>query len=76
MLMVLVANAGRVIAPKQLLREVWGPMRSDQSHYLRIYMGHLRQKIQADPAQPRYLLTETGGGYRLPATGYRLPAAG
>ena len=40
-------------------------MRSDQSHYLRIYMGHLRQKLEADPAQPRYLLTETGVGYRL-----------
>ncbi|WP_291470553.1 two-component system response regulator KdpE [Acidovorax sp.] len=65
MLMVLVANAGRVITQKQLLREVWGPMRSDQSHYLRIYMGHLRQKLEADPAQPRHLLTESGVGYRL-----------
>jgi len=67
MLMVLVANAGRVITQKQLLREVWGPMRSDQSHYLRIYMGHLRQKLEADPAQPRHLLTESGVGYRLAA---------
>ncbi|GKT22324.1 two-component system response regulator KdpE [Acidovorax sp. SUPP3334] len=65
MLAVLVANAGRVITQRQLLREVWGPMRSDQNHYLRIYMGHLRQKLEADPAQPRYLLTETGVGYRL-----------
>lgn len=65
MLSVLVANSGRVITQKQLLREVWGPMRSDQSHYLRIYMGHLRQKLEADPAQPRHLLTESGVGYRL-----------
>lgn len=65
MLTVLIANAGRVITQKQLLREVWGPMRSDQSHYLRIYMGHLRQKLEADPAQPRHLLTESGVGYRL-----------
>ncbi|MDA8446226.1 two-component system response regulator KdpE [Paracidovorax valerianellae] len=65
MLAVLVANAGRVITQRQLLREVWGPMRSDQNHYLRIYMGHLRQKLEADPAQPRHLLTETGVGYRL-----------
>lgn len=65
MLSVLIANSGRVITQKQLLREVWGPMRSDQSHYLRIYMGHLRQKLEADPAQPRHLLTESGVGYRL-----------
>ncbi|RZJ14053.1 MAG: two-component system response regulator KdpE [Acidovorax sp.] len=65
MLCVLVANAGRVITQKQLLREVWGPMRSDQAHYLRIYMGHLRQKLEADPAQPKHLLTESGVGYRL-----------
>ena len=62
---VLVANAGRVITHRQLLREVWGPLCDEQSHYLRIYMGHLRQKLEADPAQPRYLLTETGVGYRL-----------
>jgi two-component system KDP operon response regulator KdpE len=62
---VLVANAGRVITQRQLLREVWGPSHAEQSHYLRIYMGHLRQKLEADPAQPRHLLTETGVGYRL-----------
>jgi two-component system KDP operon response regulator KdpE len=50
---------------KQLLREVWGPSHSEQSHYLRIYMGHLRQKLEVDPAQPRHLLTETAVGYRL-----------
>ncbi|MGJ7502095.1 two-component system response regulator KdpE [Variovorax paradoxus] len=65
LLSVLVANAGRVLTQRQLLREVWGPSHSDQSHYLRIYMGHLRQKLEADPAQPRHLLTETAVGYRL-----------
>ena len=48
-----------------MLREVWGPSHSESGHYLRIYMGHLRQKLEDDPAQPRYLLTETAVGYRL-----------
>jgi two-component system KDP operon response regulator KdpE len=61
----LAANAGRVMTHRQLLREVWGPAHSEQHHYLRIYMGHLRQKLEADPAQPQYLLTETAVGYRL-----------
>jgi two-component system KDP operon response regulator KdpE len=65
LLSTLVANTGRVMTHKQLLREVWGPSHSEQSHYLRIYMGHLRQKLEADPAQPRHLLTETAVGYRL-----------
>ncbi len=65
LLTVLMANAGRVMTHRQLLREVWGPSHSDHSHYLRIYMGHLRQKLEADPAQPRHLLTETAVGYRL-----------
>ena len=59
LLSVLVANAGRVLTHRQLLREVWGPSHAEQSHYLRIYMGHLRHKLEADPAQPRHLLTET-----------------
>jgi two-component system, OmpR family, KDP operon response regulator KdpE len=65
LLTVLTANAGRVLTQRQLLHEVWGPSYGDQSHYLRIYMGHLRQKLEVDPAQPQYLLTETGVGYRL-----------
>lgn len=65
LLTVLVANVGRVITHKQLLREVWGPSHSDHNHYLRIYMGHLRQKLEVDSAQPRHLLTESGVGYRL-----------
>ena len=65
LLTVLVSNAGRVLTHRQLLREVWGPSHDGQSHYLRIYLGHLRQKLEADPAQPRHLLTETAVGYRL-----------
>ncbi|CAM3648394.1 two-component system response regulator KdpE [Polaromonas hydrogenivorans] len=65
LLSVLIANAGRVLTHRQLLREVWGPSHAGQSHYLRIYMGHLRQKLELDPAQPQHLLTETAVGYRL-----------
>jgi two-component system KDP operon response regulator KdpE len=65
LLSVLVANAGRVLTHRHLLREVWGPSHIEQSHYLRIYMGHLRTKLEADSAQPRHLLTETAVGYRL-----------
>jgi len=69
LLLVLIANVGRVMTHRQLLREVWGPSHTEQSHYLRIYMGHLRQKLEVDPAQPRHLLTETAVGYRLLAEG-------
>lgn len=65
LLLVLVTNVGRVMTHRQLLKEVWGPAHLEQSHYLRIYMGHLRQKLEIDPAQPRHLLTETAVGYRL-----------
>ncbi|MFZ2308714.1 MAG: two-component system response regulator KdpE [Rhodoferax sp.] len=65
LLSVLMANTGRVMTHRQLLREVWGPAHADQSHYLRIYMGHLRQKLEKNPAQPEHLLTETAVGYRL-----------
>ncbi|WBS05889.1 two-component system response regulator KdpE [Pseudoduganella sp. SL102] len=65
LLAVLVNNAGRVVTNPQLLREVWGPSNADNGHYLRIYMGHLRQKLERDPAQPAHLLTETAVGYRL-----------
>jgi two-component system KDP operon response regulator KdpE len=62
---VLVANAGRVLTHRQLLREVWGPERVEHNHYLRVFMGTLRHKLEDDPAQPTMLLTETGVGYRL-----------
>lgn len=61
----LARTPGTVVTHRQLLADVWGAEQVDQLHYLRIYMGHLRAKIEADPAQPRYLLTELGVGYRL-----------
>jgi two-component system KDP operon response regulator KdpE len=62
---VLIANAGRVLTHPFLLREVWGPGHADRTHYLRVHMGNLRQKLEHDPAQPRHIVTETGVGYRL-----------
>ena len=56
---------GKVVTHRHLLADVWGTEQIDQLHYLRIYMGHLRAKIEAAPAEPRYLLTELGVGYRL-----------
>lgn len=61
----LVRNAGFVVTHRQLLEKVWGASFVEHSHYLRIYMGQLRHKIESDPARPRYLLTEAGIGYRL-----------
>nr|WP_208326302.1 two-component system response regulator KdpE [Hafnia paralvei] len=61
----LIANAGKVLTQRQLLSSVWGPNYVEHSHYLRIYMGHLRQKLEAEPARPKHLLTETGVGYRF-----------
>ena len=65
LLSLLIANAGKVLTHRQILREVWGPPGVENSHYARVYMGHLRQKLEEDPAQPRHLLTETAVGYRL-----------
>ncbi|GAA0261060.1 response regulator [Cryptosporangium japonicum] len=65
MLEVLVRNPGRLVARKQLLREVWGPAYSDESNYLRVYIAQLRRKLEPDPAHPRYLITEPGMGYRF-----------
>ncbi len=67
LLSTLVRHAGKVVTHQQLLREVWGPTHTDQSHYARVYMAHLRHKLEAEPARPRYLLTEPGVGYRLTA---------
>jgi two-component system KDP operon response regulator KdpE len=61
----LVHHAGKVLTHRQLLREVWGPGYADESHYLRVYIAQLRRKLEADPARPRYLITEPGVGYRL-----------
>ena len=65
LLSLMLVNSGKVLTHRQLLKEVWGPDSVDRSHYLRIYMGHLRQKLEADPARPRHFLTETGVGYRF-----------
>jgi two-component system KDP operon response regulator KdpE len=61
----LVRNAGQVVTHRQLLAEVWGPEYTAHTHYLRLYMAQLRAKLEADPADPRLLLTEPGVGYRL-----------
>lgn len=65
LLEVLARQAGRVVTSQQLLREVWGPHHTEQGHYLRIYVRQLRQRIEADPSRPAFLMTEPGIGYRL-----------
>jgi two-component system, OmpR family, KDP operon response regulator KdpE len=65
LLSVLIRHAGKVMTHRQLLLNVWGPGYVEHDHYVRIYMGQLRQKLEEIPTQPRYLLTETGIGYRL-----------
>jgi len=65
LLATLVKHAGRVITHRQLLREVWGPNSSDQTQYLRVYMGQLRHKLEQNPSRPQFLTTEPGVGYRL-----------
>ncbi|MGL4205640.1 MAG: two-component system response regulator KdpE [Aeromonadaceae bacterium] len=61
----LLAHPGKVLTHRHLLNAVWGPTFIEHNHYLRIYMGHLRQKLESDPTLPRYLITETGIGYRF-----------
>ena len=65
LLTVLVRYAGRVVTQRQLLHDVWGPYQTGTTHYVRVYMGQLRHKLEANPARPRYLVTEPGVGYRL-----------
>lgn len=65
LLSVLLNNHGKVLTRHQLLSQVWGPNAVESNHYLRIYMGHLRHKLEQDPARPRHLLTESGIGYRF-----------
>lgn len=65
LLTVLLANAGKVLTHRHLMREVWGSRDGEQEHYVRIYVRRLRQKLEADPARPEHLLTETGVGYRF-----------
>ncbi len=65
LLALLAQHAGMVVTHRHLLREVWGPTHEQDTHYLRVYMKQLREKLEADPVRPRYLLTESGVGYRL-----------
>jgi two-component system KDP operon response regulator KdpE len=65
LLTTLIHFAGKVLTHRQLLKEVWGPDQVHETHYLRVFMANLRRKLEADPARPRYLLTEQGVGYRL-----------
>lgn len=65
LLCLLIKNAGKVLTHQYILKEVWGPSYKDNSHYPRIYMSQLRQKLEINPTQPQYLLTESGVGYRL-----------
>lgn len=67
LLSTLVKNAGKVLTHRQLLNAAWGPDYGGEAHYLRVYMAQIRRKIERDPANPRYLRTETGVGYRLAA---------
>ena len=65
LLRVFVQHAGKVLTHRQILREVWGPNYLEQTHYLRVYMAHLRDKLETDPARPELFITEPGVGYRL-----------
>ncbi len=65
LLIALIANSNKVITQRQLLRDVWGPTHAESSHYVRIYVSHLRQKLEADPTQPKHIQTEIGVGYRF-----------
>jgi two-component system KDP operon response regulator KdpE len=65
LLTVLIKYPGKVLTHRQILKQVWGPSYQENAHYLRIYMSQLRQKLETDPTQPQYLLTESGVGYRF-----------
>ncbi len=65
LLEILVRNSGRLVTQRQLLHEVWGPQYQTEANYLRVFVAHLRRKLEPDPSRPRYLLTEPGMGYRF-----------
>jgi two-component system, OmpR family, KDP operon response regulator KdpE len=62
---ILARNPGKLVAQKQLLQDVWGPVYATETHYLRVYLAQLRRKLEPDPSRPRYLITEPGMGYRF-----------
>ncbi len=72
----LIANPDCVLTHLQLLKSVWGPAHEEDSHYVRVYMGHLRKKIEDNPSRPKHILTETGVGYRFVGTSVREQPAG
>jgi two-component system, OmpR family, KDP operon response regulator KdpE len=65
----LVRHPGMLVTQQQLLQEVWGPAYGTEGHYLRVYLGHLRRKLEPEPSRPRYLVTEPGRGYRFEPQG-------
>jgi len=67
LLTTMLKNSGKVLTHRYLLREVWGPQDSQENHYLRVFVANLRRKLEDDPAQPRFILTEQGVGYRFAA---------
>jgi len=67
LLRLFVQHAGKVLTHRQILKEVWGPNYVEQTHYLRVYIAHLREKLESDPSKPRLITTESGIGYRLMA---------
>jgi two-component system KDP operon response regulator KdpE len=69
LLEILVRNESRLVTQRQLLQEVWGPQYETEANYLRVYLAHLRRKLEPDPSRPRYLLTEPGMGYRFQCEG-------
>ena len=69
LLRLFIQHAGKVLTHRQLLKEVWGPNAVEQTHYLRVYMAHLREKLEAEPNKPRLFVTEPGVGYRMMAEG-------
>jgi two-component system KDP operon response regulator KdpE len=70
---VLVRNVGKLVSPRQLLQEVWGPQYGEETNYLRVHMAHVRRKLEPEPSKPRYFITEPGMGYRFENV---TPAAG
>ncbi|MCA9011781.1 MAG: winged helix-turn-helix domain-containing protein, partial [Planctomycetaceae bacterium] len=66
-LITMARHSGKVLTHRFLLREVWGPLDSQENHYLRVFVASLRRKLESDPAQPKYIITEPGVGYRFTA---------
>ena len=69
LLLAITSHPDRVITHRHLLQELWGPSHVAHAHYVRVHMGNLRKKIEVDPSRPRWLLTETGVGYRFASAG-------